>query len=163
MYKPRARPPAGNALPPLKKIFATRPFSCICHRHVSTGETVYVDGLNRRLICLSCGTLSSKSKVVPITEADDWQRSYDRMRALENLPGPLKPHLQEELDFLISRCAQPKRSQVDLSIEKDRWLHGTYNKYAQPCIRCDAWQELGSYVAWHRARKFIICSKCLQS
>jgi hypothetical protein len=161
MYKPRTRPAADDALPPMKKIFATSSFTCTCNRHVTAGESVYVDGLNRRLLCLSCGTLSSRSNVIPVTEPDDWQKSHDRMRALENLPGPLKPPLQKELDSLRRRCSQKPQSYREQSTEKDEWLHGTYNKYAKRCVRCDVWQEVGSYVAWHRARKFIICSACL--
>ena len=155
------RAAAGDALPPMKRSLAIRAFTCGCQQIVEIGQAVYFDGCTRRWLCSSCGTLPSFKNVQPILEPDDWQLGYNRMRALENLPGPLKPNLQIELDALRSSyCRNSKHVEVEV-LPNDEWLHGMYAKRLGHCNRCGARQEVGTFVAWHRARKVIICSSCL--
>ena len=154
---------ADDALPPLKKAYSTKFFVCTCHRGVNIGEPMYIDEWNAKKLCAACGTVPSASNVVPITEPDERQRTLDRMHALGNLPGPLKPHLQSELDELKKACSSARAELLPAEgSSTNQWLKWMPAKYTGACSSCKTLQKVGSYVAYHKVKKTITCAACLE-
>lgn len=161
MYRPRRREAASNALPPLRKTRANACFVCKCGKQVKIGESIFRESRFDDHVCSSCGITPSASNVVPISETTERQKHLDRISSLSNLPGPLKPHLQNELDELKRLVQQIPKPNAPGTRILNEWIKWMPAKHPGVCIKCGAKVNVHEPMGYHRVRKTVTCESCL--